>query len=179
MPQEKLIPVRMSKQNIIGVPQIYRCMQDAFHILIQRIEKDIGEQLARKIAKRNACARCTRKAGDDIRKQLEQMLIFHRPRHSRHQESMIDGGKELPDIALEHPDGPGAIAAQFPNQLLETLHGTMSSFPFAAGIGIIDEALLEDRFDHTVNGMMQHAIPYRGLMDIARLRIRNDKVYVR
>ena len=82
---------------------------------------------------------------------------------------MIHRWEELADIGLEYiPEATGKILA--------AINGRMGSLSLAARIGIANERRLEDRLQHTCQGVMDDAIsigggtdkPFFGLVNVKR-----------
>ena len=64
---------------------------------------------------------------------------------------MVDGGKELLDIALQHI----AMAA---GEVLAAVQRPMGAFAHAVGVGVVDEAALEERLHNIAERMVHHPI---------------------
>lgn len=84
---------------------------------------------------------------------------------------LIDAGKILLDIALEHVPvfaGKGRV----------TVNRGMGSFAFAAGVRIEDKAAVEQGLDHIAKGMMHHPVAVWCRADQPYLRIIDGKIVI-
>lgn len=96
--------------------------------------------------------------GKDARKLLIQDLVIH-------------AREEVFDIAFQHIR---VLRAEF----LGAINCGVRAFSLAAGIGVMDEAAVEERLDHTAQGMMYDTVTeWRG-GDQTRLGIEDLKVTV-
>ena len=80
---------------------------------------------------------------------------------------MIDAGKELADVALQHIGG-------VPRQLLRAIQGAMRALADAVGIRICDKCAFEDGLNEVTERVMNHPVaegcsgdqPTLGLMNV-------------
>jgi hypothetical protein len=78
----------------------------------------------------------------------------------------------MDEVALEH-------VAKATGEVLAAVEGAMGAFAHPAGIGVVNEAALEDRLDDVDQGVVHHPVAKRGGGDDARFRIADGEVEVR
>ncbi len=76
---------------------------------------------------------------------------------------MVDGGKELAHVQRQDV----GVAAQVVRAAVE---GAVRTLALAVGVGVVDEAALEERLDDVDQGVVYNAIAERGGGDQAALR---------
>ena len=91
---------------------------------------------------------------------------------------MIDRGEELFDVAFQHPTGARMIFRALLRVDAKPVHGFVRPFPYAAGVGIVDEYFVEKRVQSPVDGVMQEPIAHTCFVDVARLGIGNLEVVI-
>ena len=92
---------------------------------------------------------------------------------------LINAGKELFYIALQHPASFRIIFAYRPCERLEAPYCRMSAFLFSARSGVENKRGIEKWIEYSIYRVMQNAISNACLVNIARLGIRNTERMIR
>ena len=91
---------------------------------------------------------------------------------------MIHAREKLFDVALQNPAWLRIVLALAPRIRNESLNAPMSAFVDPTRIGIGDKRRFKNGIKEFYDGMMQHAISYGSFMDMAHLRIVNEKRFI-
>ena len=81
---------------------------------------------------------------------------------ARQEQLVVDGGEELLHVAREHV----AVTA---GELLAAVQRGVGALADAVGVAVVDEAALEDGFDHVAQGVVHHAVAEGRCADEAAL----------
>ena len=147
--------------------------------VVERVEVDVGEELAGLVAERQAPApfggseqvvagkpHQHRVLGvavvDDPVHQPEDIGVFDLAGDQVLEDGVVDRREELADIRLQDV----AVTA---GELLAAVHGGVGALALAAGVAVVDERPLEDRLQHAGQGVMHDPVPERGGADLAGL----------
>ena len=167
-------------QEVVDVADIAQ-PQPVGDEVVQRVEVDIGEELAGLVAQRQSPAplggreqvvagephqhRLLRIAVvDDEPDQLEHMRVLDLASDQPFEDLMVDGGEEFPDIGLQ--DIPVTTG-----KLLAAIHGGVGPLSLAAGVAVEDERPLEDRLEYAGQGVMHHPVAEWRRADLAGLAL--------
>ena len=160
----------MEQRKVIDIAQVRRA-QDFGAEMIERVEIEIGEELAREIADRQAApARERRKQVIAGKVQFDRLLRVRgvndpveevEGRHARDAAAQV----ALQYAVIDRREVPEHVAAQdmgikVPVPLIG-LNGAVRAFAGPVGKAVIDEAALEDRGDHITDGVMHDPVAER------------------
>ena len=91
---------------------------------------------------------------------------------------MVDTGKELADVAFEHPAGAGVVFGDLIGKATELIHCFVRTLPYAARVTFIYESAVEERVKLAVQCMMEQAVAYASFVDVARLGVGDFEMFV-
>jgi len=175
--------------EVVHIADIARDTQPLFHEVVERIQQHVREELTGLVADRQAATAVTRRQQivtgkpaldqflrirviDDGVDQRECLAVLDLAGDGRFQDLVIDGRKELSEVALQH-------VAVRTGEVLEAVHGGVRSLSFPAGVAVVNEGSLEDWFQHVAQGVMDHAVAEGGRADHPPLRLEDFKRAVR
>lgn len=161
--------VRMKDHEIISISDVVSHFKLPFHKLIELVHVHVHEQLTCEITERQpyvACAIYT-EAVDNLLKEPERIFIVDSATENIHQNLVIDIGKKLPNVALEHPRRARVIPGGRTRELPKAIHCFVRPFPFAAGIGVVNEQAIKKRIELPVESVVHQTILHGCFMNMA------------
>lgn len=91
---------------------------------------------------------------------------------------MVNRGKELTYVALQHPAGANMIFGDFASVGAKPVHRAVRTLACATRVGVGYETRVEVRIEYAVYGVMQQTVAHTSLVDIAWFRVRYAEVLV-
>ena len=85
------------------------------------------------------------------------------------------GIEELAHIAFQGKCRTRMITRDFPDEAFEPPNARMSALPIPAGIGIMNECILEKRVKRAEKSLIENPIANARLMDMPQFRIADEK----
>ena len=149
-------------QKVIDVADVALDPQPVLDEVIERVEVDVGEELAGLVADGDAsppfAGREQVVAGeivqdfflrvavvDDLADQPQHVRVFDLAGHEFLEDFVVQRREELLDVGLED-------VAETAGELLAAIHGGVRAFALATGVGVGNERPLEDRLQHARSG---------------------------
>lgn len=84
---------------------------------------------------------------------------------------MVNGFKELFNVALKNEARLKGIAAYLPSYFIQNIYPFVSPFVYATGKGVRDKHRLEYGIKNGKNSVMKHAVSDGGLVNMSLFRI--------
>jgi hypothetical protein len=176
---EQHLFVAVQNHEVIAVADVAFRPQRHFHELIQLIQVDICEKLARKVAERQSLSRIRGEAVDDDPKKLKNALVVNPIRKQCFQNIVINGAEKAFDVTLQRPHRPCVVPGQRPPEFLKAAQRRMGTLALAACVRIKDETRIEYGFDGADDGMVQYPVDDGRFVDMPFLRIEHEEGLVR
>jgi hypothetical protein len=159
------------KNTIIHVADIPFHLELFLHKVVEKREIEVCEVLAGQVPNRDPFPDQYGVTGDNLLQKIQYAMIFYDPAELFIQNTMIDGIEVFSHIKLQKPFAAAGILKCF-------LYRFLGTFAFAAGIGVMDEVLLEPWFKNPYHRMMQDPLLERSRTDHPFFRIMDREVMV-
>jgi len=133
------------------------CFQFVFYILIKFVHIDIYQKLACEIAQRQAITRGSTswKAIHYLPQEPHNILVGYIPLKDCKQNLVVYRGKELADVAFEHPAGAGMVFRYTIGKMPELVHRFMRALPYAAGVGVMNKSPVEEWVEFAIERVVK------------------------
>lgn len=166
--------VRGNDNKIVGITDITGDMHLMLYELIERVQVDIREKLAREISD----GKPRRETSDDFSDKPHCIRIVYFLADNTQENIVINRLKKLFDIAFQYEARPGAISADSTEHRPEPTNTPMGALSLAAGVGIVDETPFKNRIQNAKNSMVNNAIPNSCFMDVPDFRVSDVEPFV-
>lgn len=178
--QSKIFIVMVKNNKIIRIAKIIFSLELVFYKLIKLVHINIGEKLGCKVSYRRAfnagfLIGIGSKTFDDNFHQIHQITIFDSAADNFQKNLVINGRKELANVALESKTYPSGLK-NFTRIYAKPLYSFMCSLIFSARIRIGNKGRFKNRVKETKNRVMDDPITDSGLMDMPQLWIMDIKI---
>ena len=97
------------KYEIIGITDVMLHLELMLHELIEFVHVDVHKKLGGEVAQRKAGS----KAADNTLQKPERVCVRNVLVQDAHAHGVVDGSKELPNIALQYPAGASVVLRNF------------------------------------------------------------------
>lgn len=84
---------------------------------------------------------------------------------------MVNAREEFADVAFQDETLFGVIFRDFPGKNFKSLDCSVRPLPNAAGVGVVDEFLVEVGIQGFVEEVMEDAVSDRGFVDVTGFRV--------
>ncbi len=175
------------EHEVIAVADVRLALQGVFYEHVEVVQIHVGPMLARQVPNRQPARPCKRQQvvpreehrcvapGENARTADKYLVDQPQGGKACHmafnlplQDGMVNRWEELTNVGLQDIWIP-------PGERLCTVDGSVGSLVLATGIGIVDEAGLEDRLNDVYQCMMHDAVAIRRGADRALLALTNDE----
>lgn len=112
------------------------------------------------------------------REQPENSLIRNVFLQNSKQYSLINRGKKLAYVALQHPCGTGMVLAHDTSERPKAVHRFMRSLPHSAGIRVKNKFFIKEWVECAVDCVMQQPVTHACLVYVAGFGVRYVKMVV-
>lgn len=167
--------VVQQQDEVVHVADVVAHPQRLLDEVVERVEVEVGEHLAREAADRHPDCRRLRAVGDQRLEQPEQPAVADPPCQQPQEHPVVDASEIAGDVALEHV----AFALAVAHEAAVALDGAVLAAGPDAGVGVGDEAALEDRVHYAHDRVVEHPVAEGGGADLAPLRVGDEKAPVR
>jgi len=89
-------------------------------------------------------------ASNDLVQEPEDAWVGYASCEQSQQYLVVDGGEELFDVALEHPDGCGVAVRPLASEAAEAVHRSMCTLPHTARVRVGCKCLFKKRVEFSV-----------------------------
>jgi len=177
----KKLPVFRQKSEVVCVTDVMPRLEPMLHELVELVHVDVGEELRGQVPERQADAgpAVGRETLDDVPQERGRLRFRNGFLQNAQQDPVVDAREELADVALQDPTRSGMITTGLPRHRPVTVERAMRPLADSTGEGVGHEAMVEERVQDTVDGMMDQTVADRRLVDDPRLGVADGKPFVR
>ena len=152
--------VVVNDAEIVHVSQISGLAQLVLGELVEVVQVDVGEELARQIADGDASRERVARVGgavDDLVEKPQGVGAGDAAAKLPFKDRVGDVGKIFGDIGLEHVDA-AVLALDLAHEGLGAVGSGVRALARTAGVGVADEAPLPDRLNGSDQGVLHNAV---------------------
>lgn len=163
------------QQNVVHVAEVVPHSQLLLHEVVERVEVDVGEELAREAPDRHAATGLVGAVGDQRFEHGQETRVRDPAAQPLEEHRVVDAREVAPDVDLHAipPPGPGA------HEGLVALDRAVGPAARDAGVAVGDEAVPEDRVQHVEERVMYDTVAeWRGT-DLPPFRIAHPEAMKR
>src|SRR5439155_18885423 len=173
-PHPGLVAAVEEQDEVVHVAEVVADPERLLHEVVERIEVEVGEELARQVSDGHPPSRLLAPMLDQRGEKREQAGITHPAREQAKQHAMIDAREVALDVALDHVAEPVAGADESP----EAPDGPVRAPAPDAGEGVGDEPAREQGIEDVEDRVVEYAVPEGRGPDLSPLWSRDQKAAV-
>ena len=166
--------------EIVSIADVMFLFESVLYELIKFIHVHVHEKLRCQVTEWQSPAWAgTLETADHGFDKPDSVSVAYVPFYYSDKRCLINRCKEFPYIAFQNPACPAITLRNLSHELVKSLECTMSSLEMAAGVGIVNEFLIEVRIQYAINSVMEESVSDHCFMDASRLRVAYRERFIR
>lgn len=172
--------------EVVDVANVLFCFELVFYVLVEFVQVDVGEELARPVSERHAFAgRASRMVFKNDFDDPENVLVLDALSQDSDENVVVDGVEVVLDVGFECVardvvlvlclSSLFAVFRRLACELVESFDGVVRSFSFPAHVAVMDEAWFEDRLENVDKCVVHDSVSEVAFADDYRLRVSEDE----